>query len=511
MGPVFVHRTSHRLLPDRSRVIAKPFLPGSELGSSTPRAAVILNRVLAMPERVVTDLLAGVLARFAGRHRNFEGILEQNFDRVAHFLSADANPNREQRLLAGAFFTHEYSIEAAALFNPSMVSAPDQSGLEPGAERFVMSLRAVGEGHLSSIEFRTGVIDAHGEIAFEPTSPSATTGIRKPATCHKKHFIEKLIELRADSDVARNVLDPLPEFFSLDELEASIARVDQRLSLPPPPAATALARADRLSLSPATAFQTINSVHALASSNYVTSFPEEMPMSERVLFPSGPYETNGMEDARFVRFVDDDGAVTYYATYTAFDGFEILPQLIETKSFQSFRISTMRGSCAQNKGMALFPRRVGGRYAMLGRSDRESIFFMTSDDIRSWDETSVLKTPSNAWELIQIGNSGPPIETEAGWLVLTHGVGPMRCYALGAILLDLDDPRRVIAELPTPLMLPQDDEREGYVPNVLYTCGGMIHHDQLVLPYGFADFGTKIALISISDLLGALREHSCGG
>ena len=260
-------------------------------------------------------------------------------------------------------------------------------------------------------------------------------------------------------------------------------------------------------LSHAIIYETEKIIHILASSNYVTSFPPESALTERVIFPAGPHETRGMEDARFVRFIESDGTVKYYGTYTAFDGFKILPQLIETEDFVSFTISTLNGSAAQNKGMALFPRQIDGRYVMLSRKDRENLHLATSSDVRLWSDVTEIRRPSNPWDLVQIGNCGSPLETEAGWLVLTHGVGPMRRYAIGALLLDLEDPRRVLGHLRDPLLIPDATEREGYVPNVLYSCGALINGDQLVLPYGFSDSGIGVALIPLADLLAELGRH----
>ena len=284
------------------------------------------------------------------------------------------------------------------------------------------------------------------------------------------------------------MLDRLPDPFTAVELEQSLAELERD----GPPHAIS--------------FETAKIMRVLAASNYVTTFPDDSALSERVIFPAGPHETRGMEDARFVRFTDDDGRATYYATYTAFDGYEILPQLIETEDFRCFRIATLNGPAAQNKGMALFPRRIGGRYVMLSRQDRENLHLATSDDIEHWSEVSELHRPSRPWELVQIGNCGSPIETEAGWLVLTHGVGPMRRYVLGALLLDLEDPRRVIGRLREPLLEPDADERDGYVPNVVYSCGGMANGDDLVLPYGLSDGAVGIAVISIPALLAALAS-----
>ena len=406
---------------------------------------------------------------------------------MAHHIAPGTNLSDERRLLIGAYFTHEYSVEAAALFNPSIDLAPDQTHLPPGHLRFVMSLRAVGEGHISSIEFRSGTLDAASEITLDPVGSKLVSGQRTtPSRYNKQRFSAKLSELGAGNDIAWSVLSRLSDQFTLGELEQSLTLLE---TAGPPHAIT---------------YETARIIRILASSNYVTNFPVDSELSERVLFPAGPNETRGMEDARFVRFVDDDGTVKYYATYTAYDGFEIMPQLIETDDFVSFTISTLNGAAAQNKGMALFPRRIDGKYVMLSRKDRENLYLATSNDLRFWNNAAELHKPTQSWDLLHIGNCGSPLETESGWLVITHGVGPMRRYTLSALLLDLADPRRVIGALPVPLLAPDETEREGYVPNVLYSCGGLIHGDTLVLPYGFADQGVHIALLSVPELLAKL-------
>lgn len=489
-----VTRTSHRLLPDPRRVIAKPHLPGEEVYASggRSRVKVVLDRIMAIPETEVAGLLGAVLSGFGHRHRDVARTLARHFDLVSHHLESDAALSADRRLLIGAYFTLEYSIEAAALFNPSMVPAPDQSGLVPGHQRFIMSVRAVGEGHISSIGFRTGVIDDRCNLTFDQVSNYAITGRRERPLYDKHLFSAKLVELGARDEVSAIVLGHLPNPFSFDELERGLKLLDNTRLAPPPVMS-----------------QTSKIIHLLASSNYLALYPPESPLSERVLFPAGPKESQGMEDARFVRFVDDNGSIRYYATYTAFDGLEVLPQLIETSDFVSFRVSTLNGAYARNKGMALFPRRIDGKFVMLARSDRENNYLMRSNNVRFWNETQVLQAPTQPWELIQIGNCGSPIETEAGWLALTHGVGPMRRYAIGASLLDLKDPSRVIAHLPNPIMVPTEDERDGYVPNVLYSCGSMVHRDHLVLPYGFSDAGIRVALIEMPALLNLLLEHGC--
>jgi predicted GH43/DUF377 family glycosyl hydrolase len=295
-----------------------------------------------------------------------------------------------------------------------------------------------------------------------------------------------LMELGALNEISGPILDSLSDQFTIEEVEAAIRNQDRRV-------------ADR-----SIAFETTRAIHWLASSNYSLEFDPRSDFSERVIFPAGPTESRGMEDARFVRFTDEDGSERYFATYTAFDGFQILPQLIETTDFVSFRIRTLGGIRAVNKGIALFPRKLDGRFAALSRYDNENNYLMFSDTVRFWDDAERLQVPKSPWELIQIGNCGSPLETEAGWLVITHGVGPMRQYSLGAILLDLDDPRRVIGHLDEPILVPDEEERDGYVPNVVYSCGSLIHDGLLVLPYGFSDQATRIATMPIDDLLGRL-------
>jgi len=477
-------------MPDPRRVIAKPFLPGEEVvrGGGT-RAGLLMERILGLPEEEVARALASVLADFSARHRAFERILERHFQLVAHHLPPGTSLGRERRLLIGAYFTHEYSVEAAALCNPSIVLAPDQTNLPAGHRRFVMSLRAIGEGHTSSIEFRSGTLDAASGLTFDPPGTHLVTGQRTAPASYDKHlFGVKLGELGAANDLAWSVLARLSDRFTSDDLEQALAVLE----------ADAAPRAIR--------YETVRIIRILAASNYVIRFSGDSELGERVLFPAGPNETRGMEDARFVRFVEDDGSVKYYATYTAFDGFQILPQMIETEDFVSFTISTLNGAAAQNKGMALFPRRIGGKYVMLSRKDQENLYLATSDHVRFWSEVTELQRPRGPWEMQQIGNCGSPLETEAGWLVLTHGVGPMRRYTIGALLLDLTDPWRVIGRLPEPLLEPDGTEREGYVPNVVYSCGSLIHDDTLVLPYGLSDQGTRVALVP----LGALLEELVG-
>ncbi|MBA2625712.1 MAG: glycosidase, partial [Acidimicrobiia bacterium] len=461
-----------------------PFVPGDDpAAEGQPRLKRLVSRILAIPEDRVEHDLADVRARFAGRHRDLERMLSRNAERVDHLL-AGCSP--ERRLLVGAYLTHEYAFEAAALTNPSMVPAPDQSGLAEGERRFLLSLRAVGEGHLSSIEFRTGVVAADGTVKVDACAPLAETGERRAAVYERKLFSVKLGELGADPWFTARVLDQLPRLFGPEELHRATPVLDDF-----PRAVTR---------------ETVKLIDWLASSNYLLEFHAETSIEERLLWPEGPFESRGMEDARFVHFAEDDGTSTYYATYTAFDGFEILPQLIETNDFRSFEISTLNGQAAQNKGMALFPRPIDGRYMALSRPDRENIHLLGSDNPRFWGGPStLLRQPEQPWEVIQMGNCGSPLETSEGWLVLTHGVGPLRTYRLGAMLLDLEQPEKVIGNLSQPILEANEEERDGYVPNVVYSCGGMLHGERLVLPYGFSDQGTGIAVLSVPELLDALR------
>jgi predicted GH43/DUF377 family glycosyl hydrolase len=486
-----VTRTPQRLRPDPRRVLTRLFVPGQEmLADGESRAASVIQRILAMSDNEVAVTLEATMAGFAGRHRGFKETLEHHFELVAHRLGAQNHLSSDRRLLIGAYFTNEYSVEAAALFNPSIVLHPDQSGLGPAEARFIMSLRAVGEGHLSCIEFRTGVVGARSEVRIDDPGRMLIPGRRRPPRYERDLFHGKLAELGDDSESVAFVLNSLPPCFTPAELDLALAALGDQI------------------LTRSTAHETIERIRWVAASNYDMDFPEDSAIGERVLWPSGPAESHGMEDARFVRFVDDDGSVTYYATYTAFDGVHVAPQLLETGDFRTFRISQLTGPAARNKGMALFPRRIGGRYVALSRWDRESNAIVTSPNCRSWGAAATLQSPEEPWELLQIGNCGSPLETPDGWLVFTHGVGPMRVYSIGAILLDLDDPTRVRARLPVPLMAPDDSERDGYVPNVLYSCGGLLHGDSVVLPYGIGDAAVGVAVIHLPELLDGLAAAS---
>ena len=468
-----------KFISDDTRVITRPFLPGGE-----ERIRRIAGRIMRLPEQEVHSLLAGVLSEFATRHKDVGDVFEEQFRQVADCLDPGAEISPERRMLIGSYFTMEYSIESAALFNPSIVPHPDQSGLSPGSTRFIMSLRATGEGHVSSIVFRTGVIDASGEISFDPVSRYVERARKvKDRTSRKESFFLKLIEMAGYSDDAQTVLDRLDEQFTFTDLVRAIYD-----------AAEGQAHNTQFQ-------EAADNMRWLARSNYHLTFPEDCTPSEVVIFPTSENESRGIEDARFVRLVEDDGSVMYYGTYTAYNGVRVLPQLLETPDFREFRITTLNGRYVQNKGLALFPRKFDGWYVIIGRVDGENLFLMKSTNVRFWNEAEMLQQPQFPWEFVQIGNCGSPIETEEGWLVLTHGVGPMRRYCIGVTLLDLQDPSRIIGQTPDPLIMPNDEEREGYVPNVVYSCGALIHNDQLIIPYAISDSATTLARVSVPELL----------
>ena len=481
-------RTGHRLRPDPSRVIARLFVPGQELlAGSESRASVVVGRILALDESEVESALTDVMHRFGRRHRGLPEIFNLHADRISNRIVGNVALSDSRRQLLGATFTHEFAVEAAALCNPSMVAHPDQRGAPPGGLRFVMSVRGIGEGHRSSIGFRTGTITADGTVTVDAAGPFPIIDSVTPGPFDRGVFHGKLDELGANGENAASVLDALGERFTQSDLDLALDRL----------------RAQRDTRR--TAGDTIGHLRTIAARSYTAAFPATSDVSERVLWPATAAESSGMEDARFVRFVDDDGTCVYYATYTAYDGAAITQQLLETTDFATFTASPIVGPAASDKGVALFPRRIGGRFVALSRFDRETNAVAFSDNPRRWDRAVTFQRPSETWETIQLGNCGSPIETDEGWLVLTHGVGPMRTYSIGALLLDLDDPT-VISRLREPLLSPADDEQDGYVPNVVYSCGALLHGDTLVIPYGIADSSIGIATVPLHRLIGQLLD-----
>jgi len=475
-----VKDTGTIFMPERQRVIVRSHIPFSE-----SRIERIISRVLALKEEDVQKEFKCVLDKFSHRHHNFESLLERQFDSLRRFMPTDVLPSRERRLLIGSFFLAEYSFESVALFNPSIVPHPDQSGLPPGSLRFILTLRATGEGHISSLKFRSGCIDEDYNISIDDSSGFAIMAEMKANPLYDKIcFARKLREMGVFSDFSNLIINSLSDEFTFAELMENVKI--QIYNHQPLSEADSLVR---------------DKIHWLARCNYEAQFEPSVPLSERVLFPLSPSEQNGIEDARFVLFTDDDGRKKYYATYTAYDGKAILPQLIETEDFVHFKMATLNGCAAVNKGMALFPRRINGRYAMVSRQDHENLFLMYSDNIHFWNEIIPLMKPSYPWEFVQIGTCGAPIETKEGWLLLTHGVGLFRQYSIGAILLDKEDPSKILGRLSEPLITWTENTRSGYVPNVVYTCGALPHKDKLVVPYAMSDQQITISLISLSALL----------
>lgn len=425
----FLNRQALYLRPDPARVVVRPFKPATEPrdlnATDRTRANHIVERVLGLDAEIAASQLADVLENFQGRHRNLLDTFEARADEMEEVFAPHIIFTKMQRQLIGAYFLHEYSFEASALFNPSIVTHPDQSGAPDGGRRFILSLRAVGEGHVSSLTFRSGSIAVDGSVIVDSTARLA-----------------------------------------------SIPRLRNRISSP-------------------------------EGDTVEVAFEPQEDISERVIFPVTDSQSNGIEDARFVEF-NDGGRKSFVATYTAYSGRAIRSELIETTDFISFKMSPLKGDAARNKGMALFPRKIGGRYAMIGRQDNENLYLIYSNDLYSWNGGIAILKPQFPWEFVQIGNCGSPIELDEAWLLLTHGVGPVRKYSIGAVLLDKNDPSKVLARSREPLVRPDPSEREGYVPNVVYTCGAIRHGDMIILPYAVSDTFSNFATIKIAALMAAM-------
>lgn len=483
---VTLKRKTVQFCPDHRRVIARFFLPGDE-----NRARAIIERVLALTGKEQMLIFNHVFRQFSGRHRNLTRVFEENFKRVEHLLDTltvkGETLSKEIQHVIGAYFTKEYSIESAAFFNPSIVEDPYQGSLQENQKRVILSFRATGEGHVSSLVFRSAIVDEHNDFHIDPVGDSVD--VPEIITRHeydKRRFLAKLTEMHIKDDVISLVMDPLGDRFNYGQLQGAIAHTLKHQNL---------THARR------TVVQAIN---WLARSHYEVTFSWDTAICDRVLFPISFAESNGIEDARFVQFVEEDHAVTYYATYTAYDGYAILPKLIATTDFYHFKIMPIHGENVQNKGLALFPRRIKGKYAMLSRMDGINNYLMLSEEVTLWNSARRILGPQHPWEFVQVGNAGSPIETKHGWLVITHGVGPMRTYSLGAMLLDLDDPTQVVAHLKRPLLVANEKEREGYVPNVVYSCGSIIHNNELIIPYAMSDYASTVVCVPLDELFDEL-------
>lgn len=522
---VTVTRKKFTFSPDPSRIIARFLQINDE------RSADIIRMVLAMPDKEVSIAMSQLLRGYSQRHRNISRIFEKHFARLAPVFNKievnEVDLSTAQKALIGSYFTMEYSIESAAFFNPSIVENPDQSEVRSDEKRVIFSFRATGEGHISSIVFRSGILDKNNNLIIEPVGKMlAEADVIKRHVYDKKSFREKIEEMQTqvnnvipvstekqgavqtleneippatvgkpdETIVSQNtvsaafILDNLGDSFTYGELMRAIVTERKKPDF----------SEDQKKI--------IQQMMWLASSHYEIDFSIDSAISERVIFPISATEQRGIEDARFVKFTEENGDIVYYATYTAYDGMTVLPKLIKTKDFYNFKILPLNGEIAQNKGMALFPRKINGKYAMLCRIDGVNNYIAYSDTINYWREAKIIQHPKYPWELVQIGNAGSPIETEAGWLVITHAVGSMREYTLGASLYDLENPEIEIGRLTEPLMVPNEVEREGYVPNVIYSCGSIIHDDELIIPYAMSDHSSTYATVKIKELLEALKN-----
>jgi predicted GH43/DUF377 family glycosyl hydrolase len=482
-----ITRLPLRLTPDPHRVITRLFRPGD-----TKRVTKTIARIQAFPESEVEALLAQLERDFHDGHPDLRAIFAENCQAICRLVPSLPKLTPARMLLIGAFFTMEYALESTALFNPSIVPAIMQEGVAPGAVRFLMSLRAIGEGHISSIVFRTGTISALGDVAIDrPGSASTLLRASVPNELLKSTFRRDLAVMGVRLEHVQPILDRLGDRFTHDELAEAIdaTRRDQHAS--------------------GFLEESADTLISLTRANYQLHLPHAPPVFrevEIVIFPFSDIERHGVEDLRLVRFADDDARHTYYGTFTAFDGGRAFPKLLEYSGGDSINVSLLTGECAKNKGMALFPRRVRGKYAMISRIDNENLYYMESDDILAWERALLIQEPKFAWQVIQIGNCGSPIETDRGWLLITHGVGPMREYSIGATLLDRDEPWRVIGQSSEPLLTPTVDERSGYVPNVVYSCGAMVHNHMLIIPYATSDVATSFARVDLDALLDSLEK-----
>jgi predicted GH43/DUF377 family glycosyl hydrolase len=472
--------------PDSSRVVARFFMSGDQ------RIQELVGHIMTMDEQQVNHTLEQIFRGSARRHRNISAIFLKHFENIRDQIDGmqidHAKLSDERKMLIGSYLTMEYSIESAAFFNPSIVEDFDQSSLEIGEKRVIISFRATGEGHVSSIVFRRGIIDKDNNIRMMRIGD----GIEKAEVVHKMMFdkeriASKLAEMQT-LDIYASIMNDLPEKFEYSVFKEALKRELE---------------SQNISKERKEAYEEVN---WLMDSFYDIQFKHDTDISERVIFPVSDVESRGIEDARFVRFVDDDKSESIMGTYTAYNGHSILPKLIMTNDFYTFRVMALNGEGAQNKGMALFPKKIKGKYAMLSRIDGVNNYLMYSDSLFDWKDPQIIQRPLYPWEFTQIGNCGSPLWTEEGWLVITHGVGAMRSYCIGASLFDLIDPSKEIGRLDEPLLTPLEDEREGYVPNVVYSCGSLIHNNSLILPYAVSDYSSTYAVVDLVELMDALKK-----
>lgn len=479
---LYVKRLPVKIESDDRRVIVRPFI------LSADRVHSLFQRINHLSELEVDQTLAHVRTLYASRHDDLLATFTENYESGVALTGHAENWDLSRRLLAGAYLTMEYAIDSAALFNPSIVALPAQSGIEQGALRVVLSLRATGEGHVSSIVFHTGVIRGSGEVLLDPPPRQLTRArIALPRAYDKPAFQDRLRQMHVDDAIAGEILQSLSDPFDLPALHHAAHEARSRHS----------DQADHV--------RTANAIERIASTNYRIQLDADDQLNELVIFPLGPEESRGIEDLRLVRFVDN-GNVTYFGTYTAYDGYRITPMMLSTTDFRTFEVFSIGGPSAKNKGMSLFPRKIDDHFVMCSRIDGENLFIVRSKSLYHWPDSEKLVMPQMPWELFQLGNCGSPIETREGWLLLTHGVGPMRSYSIGAMLLDLENPLKVIGHLKEPLIVPDEEEREGYVPNVVYTCGMIEHNGNLIIPYAQADKSTGVTVFSLDDLLARLRS-----
>ncbi len=484
---VSVERKNIQFLPDSSRVVARYFMNGDL------RTRNLVNRIVKMTEIQVNQALEQTLREFASRHRNISRVFFKHCDNIRGVIEGMQinfdHLSDERKMLIGSYCTMEYSLESAAFFNPSIIEDFDQSYLEKGEKRVIISFRATGEGHISSIVFRRAILDANNNLHLSKMGDSIDMAeILHKKLYDKKRFVKKLREMHIPEKYTSSIMDDLPDRFEYYSLKNAVQTFlkNQEISL------------DRR--------MALEEITWLVDSFYDIEFHKDSDITERVIFPISESESRGIEDARFVRFTEDDNTIKVYATYTAYNGHTIIPKLLSTDDFYTFRIMPLHGKGAQDKNLALFPKKIKGKYAMLSRIDGVNNYLMYSDRTTLWNNPVMIQEPRFPWEFTQIGNCGSPLWTEKGWLIITHGVGPMRRYSIGASLMDLDDPSKEIGRLEEPILMPLEEERNGYVPNVVYSCGSLIHNNSLILPYAISDYSSTYAVVGLDELFTALMN-----